>query len=135
MCEMAELDPRPTAFEKMWSGDVKGEALASLLIKQYEDLDGYVDLLKEITLQQKALVRDTEVLNRISAQYDVMKNILSLLQRDGATSCAMEYYREIERILKKRQEFYILVVDQRQTAINFGLDTLDRIPSSKVKSI
>jgi hypothetical protein len=126
--------PELTSFEQMWSSDIHKESLADLLIKQFENVDGYQDLIKEITLQQKALAKDTSFLQLLSTRIESVNDILrTLLVRDDKDS--IKHYTEMRDVLKKRHEFFLQVVEQRIKSINFGLDTLDRIPSLKLKHI
>jgi hypothetical protein len=131
--KLATLASEPSAFEKMWANDISSNALGDMLVKQFDDLDNH-NLLKEITLQQKALARDSQLLSILYNRLDSAEKVLKVLYIDGATQETLLNYKTVVKELKIRHGFYHLVVEQRNAAINYGLDHLDRIKDVSLKN-
>jgi hypothetical protein len=122
------------AFESMWRDQPAGSpSLLDLLNSQYKDLETHQEYLKEIIVQQRALFRDWNFMLSLKSRLEEYIGVQKLLEHDGITASSMEQFKKQTLELMSRIKFYETIINQRHTAIDFALDTLDILPHDKIK--
>jgi hypothetical protein len=122
------------AFESMWKDQPSGSpTLLDLLNSQYKDLETHQEYLKEIIVQQRALFRDWNFMLSLKSRLEEYIGVQKLLEKDGITASSLDQFKKQTFDLMDRIKFYETIINQRHTAIEFALDTLDILPHDKVK--
>jgi hypothetical protein len=122
------------AFESMWKDQPPGSpTLLDLLNSQYKDLETHQEYLKEIIVQQRALFRDWNFMLGLKSRLEEYISVQKVLEKDGITASSLDQFKKQTFDLMDRIKFYETIINQRHTAIEFALDTLDILPHDKLK--
>jgi len=100
--------------------------LQTILESKFKGLETYNDIMKEFNIQQKAFINDLNYLSVLRKRFEEALGVLKILEVDGCSLNTKYHHEQTRDVLQERITFFEHVVLQRENAIHFGKDTLEK---------
>lgn len=101
--------------------------LQTSLESKFKGLETYDEIIKEFNIQQKDLTKDVYYLSVLRTRLEEAIGILQILEKDGCSLNSKHHHEQTRDVLQERITFFENVILQRENAIVFAKETLERV--------
>jgi hypothetical protein len=116
----------------LWRNTLHDETpLQTFLVSKFRNLGTYDESIREFYIQQKALTKDANYLSILRTRLEETLGVLQILAVDGCSLNTKHHHEQTRDVLQERITFFEHVILQRENAILYGKDTLEKIQGFK----